>query len=482
MIVEHNLTLNSEGLSDKAYHQILETLFRAVKSDVSTYARATKASQKTTITSRLSACASILRTAVEVGVRKLRLKTVKAFFDHVTQTLPMSEGYCEPLIADYFKSLKIVLEYSPHPEHLTREEWHDVTDFCIQAMNTLVIPSDTDNLRVSYGLKTSTPYRHRASRSATPSLRSNQSHTQANGSSARIETHTGLENSTEALLLCLKLLTSTSNAPVLEKAQILLRGLLDFVSSSYTDLVLQAAFEAINAILCRINTNDTFLTSTAVTELIPLISRCWLTKSASLKDHLLVSLLYAEPFLPHLLLSNEAQRYRDSLIDLLDVFKDEYCRRRDRDQLQLEDLMLTGTMTKQQKEKPLSIPVFRLRLGALRPESSWTLLHITASITECLSKHASVEGEGENAEDRDWQSKRRKVETPFENTLQNIRLSAVPEKLHALQVLCFVFGAVEIELSVVQSFLDTIISLLSDEASSLASWAMLATARYISRI
>ena len=113
----------SQELADKSYREILDALFRLTITDCSTYAKTSKDHLKNGTALRLSACAGVMRMVVEMGVRKLRFKTVKALVEHIIRTLPMSNKvYCEHLLADYFKSLSTVLEYHTHSEHLSGEE------------------------------------------------------------------------------------------------------------------------------------------------------------------------------------------------------------------------------------------------------------------------------------------------------------------------------------------------------------------------
>ncbi|KAL8736025.1 MAG: hypothetical protein Q9166_000587 [cf. Caloplaca sp. 2 TL-2023] len=466
---------NNEALSDKAYHQILEALFKVVKFDGTTYSKAKSSSQKNPAASRLSACADAVRIVIEVGVTKFRLKTVKAVLDHVTQTLPAPDGgYFEPLSSQYFKVLRTILEYPSHPEHLAAEEWHDLTDFCIQATKELVLTQSDSAVTSFDGDESSLFARGRLNRSATPSIRSASAMGRPNGHTSRLRNDAQPKAPAEDVFSCLKHLVSTSNGPVLEKAQTLMETLLDFLlSSTHSDHVQQLAFETINTVLSRIYTSDVALTLRTLEGLVPIIRRNWSTKSPSLKEHMLVPLVLGEPYLPHVKFRESDDQSAD-LIGVVEVMREEYCRRHDREQLQIDDLDFAEVAIGHQKERPLSIRAFRLRFGALRAEASWSLICVTASIITTLSGQRRISDDAADLASGRRATKRRKTEDPVDALFQRVKLSAPADKVHALQVLCFVFDMTQLEPDALQGHIEMILIHVSDKSSSLCSWSMLA--------
>ncbi|KAI4258557.1 MAG: hypothetical protein LQ352_001192 [Teloschistes flavicans] len=478
IVTQNRNTPTIEALPDKAFHQILEDLFRVIKIESSTFTRAKSASQKTPAASRLSNCANVLRTVVEAGTRRLRLKTVKALLDHITQTLPSPDGgYYEPLAAEYFKVLRTVLEFPPHPEHLTPDEWHDLTDFCIQATRDLSDRPSDNNVSLSFGDETALSSRERLSRSSTPNGRSIPAVRRQNNSTKSQSSHSSkFRVSAEDVIQCLKHLASTSNGPILRKAQDIVGTLLDFIPTSTTnDLVQQAAFETINVVLSRTYINDVSLTLRTIENLIPVIRRCWSTKSTSLKNHMLVPLVLGSPHLPRLV-SSDPERQIKALLDLVDTMREEYCRRHARDQLQIDDLDLFDTNAHVLKERPFGIRALSLRLGMLNAESSWSLLLVTASIIVTISQRAGPKKHPVDPDAMRQVTKRRKTENAIDSLLQHVKLSALAEKICALQTLCFIFDSMQFEPSTVKTYIETILNHVSDKSSSLCSWAMLAIA------
>ncbi|KAL8716654.1 MAG: hypothetical protein Q9225_006035 [Loekoesia sp. 1 TL-2023] len=465
-------------LSDKAYHQIFEALFKVAQLESSAFSRSKGSSQKSGTPSRLSACANVLRTLVQVGVYKLRMKTVRALLDHVTQTLPApSGGYCEPLAPEYFKILKTILEHSAHLEHLSHEEWHDLANFFIQAIKDLIRSPSNGTSNLLNGNEGGSVSRGRLSRSATPSLRSASATERLNGNLPRRSRDVPLEAPAENVILCLKYLSSSSNGPVLEKAHMIVDTVIAFLSTSSNSApVQQAAFSTMNSILSRVYTNDVSLTLRTVSGLIPIIRRLWSIKTFTFKDQLLVPLLLGEPYLPQVI-SRDPEDQTTELLSLVDVMREEYCRRHEREQMQIDDLDLIGTTMGYQKERPFSTRALRLRFGVDRAEASWSLIYVSASIIATFSRRLEALDDYVRTENAEHATKRRKTENPIDSVLQQLRFSSLTDKIYATQILCFLFDIVRFEPSILLGYIETILQCVSDENSSLCSWAMLAIAR-----
>ncbi|KAL8942977.1 MAG: hypothetical protein Q9216_001333 [Gyalolechia sp. 2 TL-2023] len=477
-LITHNKSSSEiEVLSDKAYHQIFEVLFKVAKLESSALSRTKSSSQKSGATSRLSACANVLRILVGVGIHKFRLKTVKALLDHVTQTLPApSGGYCEPLVSEYFKAAKTILEHSAHLEHLSHEEWHDLADFFIQAVKDLVHSPSDGASSIHVEDEGGSISRGRLSRSATPSVRSASTAERRNGGLSRRPRDGQLEAPAENVILCVKHLTSASNGPVLEKAHIIVDTVIDFLSSSrHSAPVQQAAFSTLNSVLLRVCTIDVSLTLRTVSGLIPIIRQLWSIKSSTFKEQMLVPLLLGEPFLPQVI-SKSSEDEMTELLNLIDVTRDEYCRRHEREQMQIDDLDLTGATMDFQKERPFSTQTLRLRFGLARAESPWSLIYVSASIIATLGRHSIALDDHAKTDSAKHATKRRKLENPIDSVLQRLRYSTLTDKLYATQIMCFLFDTVHFESCILLSYIEIFLQCVSDKNSSLCSWAMLAIA------
>ena len=298
-----------------------------------------------------------------------------------------------------------------------------------------------------------------------------------NSSLAHLSRDAQLELPAEHVILCLKCLVSASNGPVLEKAHIIIDTIIESLSTSVSSApVQQAAFATVNVIISRIYTNDVSLTLRTVSGLLPIIQRLWSTKSRTVKDQMLVTLLLGEPYLPRMISGDAESRIID-LVNLVDVMRDEYCRRHNRDQMLVDELELVGITVDDQKVCPFRTRHLRLQYGVGRAESCWSLINVTASIIVAL--HRRPDAQDDNAEIlySEPAAKRRKTENYIDDVYQRLRLPELADKTYAVQVLCFLFDMVQFESATLQEYVEIILQCVSEENGSLCSWAMLAIAR-----
>lgn len=470
---------------DDSYHTVLESVFRAAKIDKSVYARASK-STKTRVEGRLSACAALVRTVVEVGLRKLRYKTVKALVEHIIQTLQTADGgYCVPLAADYFRALATLLEYKAHPEHFLEDDWHEVVDFCVQAAHDLNRPSELNESGLSNGgnfLNGSRSNRDGPSRSTTPSTTSVHGHKPSNNISQRTA-DSQLKGSDDQIVLCLQHLVSVPNAPVSDRADIVLATLIEMLQSyQKISSTQQSAFECINSIMSRIVATNIDLPLRTMKSVIPLLRRFWEPKAgaATLNDALLAFLSYGEILLPRMISEDQTSDCNATLQALIEVFRNDYCSRRPRGQLQLDDLVPLGLGRSESKQMPLSTRTLQVRLDGLRAESAWCLIARSAAITVALesatiAREDQLDGDGEEVRD----SKRQKLEHPMDDVLHHVKGSSLPEKLYGLQMFVFIYDSLQFDEGTLQCHLDALLPCLSESDGSMMSWAMLAMTAYV---
>lgn len=463
---------------DDSYHTVLESVFRVATIDKSNYARASK-STKTRVEGRLSACAALVRTVVEVGLRKLRYKTVKALVDHIIQTLPTADGgYCDPLIADYFRALATLLEYKAHPEHFLGDDWHEVTDFCLQAAVDLNRSSELHESGLTNGGKFvngSRSNRDGHSRSATPRTVGDHSRKSTNNSSQRTA-DSRLKGSDDQIVLCLQHLASVPNAPVFDRADVVLATLVEMLQSYHkVSATQQAAFECINSIMSRIVAINVDLPLQTMKRVIPLLRRFWEPKegAATLNDTLLAFLSYGEILLPRMISGDETSDSSATLQALVEVLRDDYCQRRPRGQLQLDDLVLIDPCRSTSSQMPLSIKTLQVRLDGLKAESPWCLLSRSAAIKVVL-ENATIARQGTLDGDELQDSKRQKLEHPMDDMLHHVKGSLLPEKLYALQMFVFIYDILPFDEGTLQCHLDALLPCLTESDGSIVSWTMLA--------
>ena len=468
---------------DDSYHTVLECVFRVAKIDKSSYARASK-SVKTKAEGRLSACAALVRTVVEVGLRKLRYKTVKALVEHIIQTLPtVGGGYCEPLIADYFRALATLLGYNAHPEHFLGDDWHEVVDFCLQAARDLIKPFRLNESSLSTGgrfLNGSTSNRDGHSRSATPSTTGDYGR-KSGTSISQHATDSQLKGSDDQIVLCLQHLLSVPNAPVSDRVDVVLETLVEMLQSyQKVSSTQQVAFECINSIMSRIVVFNMDLPLQTMKTVIPLLRRFWEPKegAATFNDTLLAFLSYGEILIPRIISEDRTGDCNTALQALVEVLRNDYCSRRHRGQLRLVDLVVLDPSRSPSRRMPLSTRTIQLRLDGPRAESPWCLISRSAAIMVALENAAFArEGllDGNDVQD----TKRQRLEHPMDEILHHVKGVLLPEKLYGLQMLVFIYDNLPFDESTLQSHLDALLPCLSESDGSLVSWAMLAMTSYV---
>lgn len=467
----------SKQVNDTGYHTILETVFRVAKLESSNYVRATKYT-KPKVESRLSGCATLVRVVVEVGLRKLRYKTVKALIEHISQTLPTADaGYCAPLCKDYLRALAALLGFKAHPEHFLGDEWHDVVDFCLETARDLNKPihvnesgfvNETRNLHGSASLRDS------HSRSATPGTTGDHSRISSLNSSQPALFHQ-LRDSQIEIALCLQHLTSVPNAPIFDRANAIFTTIVDLLASySRIASIQQVLFECINSVLSRVVANDVELALPIVAKTLPLFRKFWDVKDNTLKESLLVLLSHSEVLLPRLIREDSTGDRKAELGAIVDSLRDDYCARRQREQLQLEDLSVVDDNHCTLSRMPLSNKTLELRTGVLRAEHPWCLMSLSAAVIVALENDVNALESSALEHDHDYVPKRQKLTHPLEDVFAFTKGPAGSEKLYALQIFVFVFDLKECDGNALLGHLESLLPCISDDDGSIASWAILA--------
>lgn len=256
-----------QSFGDKAFHKVYEALFQLARS-----LRSKHVDKKTNSRSRtsniLASCAKTLLLAVDKGVRKIRIKTVRALVDHVVQTLPIAgEGWCEPLKLPYIQCLKTVLSYQPHVEHLLKDDWIHIVDFCVEALGRFCDEMSTPNTQ---------------SASETASFRtltgsSRTSRQRKDEVAIRQRAPEGTTQPYKELISCLRQLTIAPNAPVLSRGEDLGLTLIAFlrVPSKSAGIEHIEAFATLSSILAHIVVDAVSLTKMLVAQLLSLIKIFW---------------------------------------------------------------------------------------------------------------------------------------------------------------------------------------------------------------
>lgn len=454
--------LSRTSLSDKACYKIFDSLFRFIAVEKPAYIRALKSSRGPT-GSRLSACASVIRTAVDVFRRNLRIKSVRAIIDHITDVLPVpGEGLWEPLSVDYTKSLAALLRYPPHIEHLGDDDWEQLMCFCLRSLG-LQDYGDSQQSRGNGHRSTLDGYLDAGGGRSTPS--------RMTPTLPIREKQVGDKSVIEEALVCIQLLASSPNAPVQTAAEKILRGLAEFVKSAPSaGSSLQPAFNSINTVVTKILFDQSTLVRVFLLDLVPVIRRLWATKHSGLKDELLVIVMLCMVVLGDSARREPSEFLADATEGLMDTLYSEYIKRPEKDILQLDELtFFPGDLTQSEK------PIVRPRLGNLRSEHNWTVIWAIASLlqlTEEINSRLSVPSTpGEERQ------KRQRFTSAIDDVLRDSFASSGAKRICALQLIPFVQGHIDFDSKA--SLLQRLIPNINDENASVGSWTMVAIARCV---
>jgi ataxia telangiectasia mutated family protein len=448
------LFAHRKPLRDDAYHGIFEAVFRLVRSDKPEYLHTDLPRKKATLAARLAASATVLRYAVEIGVAVISHKTTAAVIDHIRDTLPVpGQGYCPPLRNDYLKTLRAILEYPSHVEHLRTKHWQSLSDFLVAGI-TNGYAEEASNRDVASGLTESEESRS----SHYLSVRTSQN------SSARSLGSQSI-NSTTELIISLNLLTAATNAPLMTRASSLVPCLTEFLE--HATISQHDAFTAVNNILARAITEEISLARSAVFGLIPVIRRVWSTKSSVAKDQMIITLTLGHEIFSKQDSTGLTESEHLSLSNLFDVIVADYRRRTDREILHMDDVRLTDASPSQPVGLQGIVPV----IESGRALSNWSIVSIIASLAIAIDGFQTIEDTVGLS--NETPRKRRKVTKRVDDIISQALASSGSEKVAALQIITFLMTDSEcVTDAIVDNFLKFASGILEDD-STVASWSML---------
>jgi hypothetical protein len=226
-------------------------------------------------------------------------------------------------------------------------------------------------------------------------------------------------------------------------------------------------------------TEDIGLAQRILKGAIPIIRKYWpLSKrtSQTIKDEMLIMLIYAELFLPVLIKNDSEDECTSDLQGLLEVLQAEVVKRCEKEPLHIDDLDLT-TRVDENHSTLFSTNAFQLRAGAVKLETAWTLLQVITIIFTSLHESAQRLASSES-EVLEAPKKRQKVAGPIDNLLESLTLSPTADRLAGLQTLAFILCRWQFDGYSLQKVLDRAIPMGSSDNASLVTWSMLVLARY----
>ena len=469
-----------QQISDKGYHTILESLFRSTKYELAHYARASKASG-IKAESRLATCASLLRTIVETQVRKLGAETVKALMEHIRQSLQTSHNsYCDPLIFDYVRAFLHLLEYKAHVENLSSEEMHATIDFCLALTRDLCQIFDGETIQSSFNssMSVNSPESHsvRIGRSVVAGVANKVMSSHSKDSSQHMA-YPQLQSSAAGIVSCLQNLASVPNVPLLDRADAILAAMFNLLDSyPNVNTIQRPAFETIESLVPSVVTSNIELALRTMRQFVLLIRSFWQTRASGMKEVLLSILLHGEPLLPLLISKDETGNCRADLSAVVEVLRQDYCERRPKDLLLMDDIDLSEYSHLLSLPPPLCCKFASLRSGSIKAEEPWSLLSLSAAIVIMLDEGLSSARHNDEADKVEGRLvKRQRLTRQLDELYHFIKSSRVNLKIYGLQVLAFVLERHTFNSTELLELLELLGPSLSDEDGTATNWAMFAT-------
>jgi len=418
---------------------------------------------------------------IRAGAEKLKPKTVKAVIEHVTQLLPVDdrENFAS-LSKFYLKVLSSVLEHDAHIEHLEEADWLSTVDYCLQGIEQYSSDSAGETIPSS---------RTFPSVIAATSFSAQNSSTKlsvrlSDGNSPNSVTR----RNSEELLQCLLYLISASNAPILERADDILHGIMHFLEShgSFVSPIHRVAFSAINHMLSATSTDKTSLSQALALRLVPIISHLWSSKILpkdgmlnSIKDEMLITILLLRLHMERV--ATHGESFEHKLEDLEAALRMEYTKHRD--QLQLDDLDMSTLIGESTEKTSIPIGMLRLRTHASQgAERNWAILAALSILDGLLhvNEKALLSHAGDNDGEIDSSKhprKRRRIARRFDGLLERITSQDLEESVVALQTLLFLLPGSKLPQQDLDEVLERLALYIVDRRHGVGSWAMLCIAR-----
>lgn len=475
--------MHSSNLRDKAYHKIYEVLFVAVRAEKASFLSAKTTTTTATAIQRLTACADVLRIVVKAGASKIKLSTIGAIVDHITDILPTADEehrYCPPLAQHYPKILSSIFEQPSNVERLKNSIWFTVVDFCLLGINQY-LDDHNDAGHSSSTRSFSGQGTFRLSGSTARSAGSNGASQSRSSSISR--------QNVEDLLQILHLLVHPSKAPIAERYHEVMDTAVRFlqIQVSSVGLMHQFAFSIVNAILSYTCNDQIVYSQSVARDLVPVILRFWQGKAIakdemlnSVRDEMLIFIYTVCPHLERSVMDDKSCELLTTLESLSDTFLTDYTKRSDRDQLQLDDLEMLDLGAKSINISPFSLQDFRLRPHNTRAERNWGTLQAVGVLERLISlgRQKGKSGEKADLEDIDQHPrKRQRVAQSSDRLLGSLRMDNEHSRVSSLQALPFILQGCQLSTAVLEEYLDVLRACASDKRGNVASWALLAIAR-----
>lgn len=469
------LMTNRDKLKDNIYHHVFEALFRVASGEKQAYLSGKTAAAKRKAENNLTDCSDALRMVITAGAYKLKAKTVKAIIEHVIQLLPdRNESYCEGLTSSYFKILVVLFRRPANIEQLSLDDWQETVDFCLSCIQIYCIQSET----VVSHLSSSVVHGVAASRTTI----------KATSSQKRTGVLTPLN--AEELIDSLQSLLAASNAPIITRAQHVTAVLLKFLSTQATvSTVHKVVFQSLNHVLHAICGERLSLCHSIAQQIIPIVVVLWSSRTSqkdmmlnSVRDQMLIALLSLENHLEYLLASGKAPEVVKDLEELHNIFRAEYCKREERDKLQMSEIELSSFGKPTAAKVALLVGHLPLKSYLPEAERNWAILYLIGVFDKLLYLSRSPNSNDVGSTDAEGlhPRKRRRVMNLMDSLVEQLRSSDGGEQLMALQITLFVIPSCEENAGSLGLLIENLIPLIADSRTEVSSWAMLSMSMFVS--
>lgn len=402
----------------------------------------------------------------------MKKKTVLAVVDHITQTLPTSDGtYLEPIAQHYLKALSALFEHKAHVEHLKVDVWQRVIDFCLLGINQYLEENDGTPAGLSRSF----------SGLGSGSLAANGHGPSRAGSVSK--------QNVEELFHTILLLVSAPNAPIATRYDVLAETTMHFLrlSNSSVSQVHQLAFSIINAVLMFTRSDRTSFSVTLSQDAIPAICRFWQGKSVAkdemlntVRDEMMILLVHVHLHLEKSVKEEDNPDLLTRLEGLSDVLRADYAKRSGRDQLHLDDVEMIDIGGKLVNSHPFSLDNFRLRPFIPRAERNWAHLQLIGVLERLLRMERQRDMPSEDLEVSkvdNYPRKRQKTAQLSDRLLDPLISSDESSRIAGLHILPFVLHDFQLPTEELSILLRQLHICAQDKRGNIAAWALLAISR-----
>jgi ataxia telangiectasia mutated family protein len=366
---------------------------------------------------------------------------------------------------------------------LELDEWSTAVDFCLKGIRQYGNEGDPSSLPYasSAGQLFST-----ASTAHTSTSRMSIRSTPNKTSNVSIK-----KKNSEELMECLCSLISASNAPVLERTEDIFQGIVYFLNTqgSIVGHFHQVALSAINVMISATGAEETSVVKSLVAPVVPLISRLWSSKTAenddmlnAAKDEMCTTLLLLRLHMEKIVQEDNSNDLEPLFRDMESTLRNDYARRLERSQLQLEDLDLTSV---DDDPRSLKVGYLRLRPHNTRAERKWAVVQVLSILDGFLHKRTEISAKdaiNSEADEEDHPRKRRRVAQRFDSLIDRVTEVDAGERLLALQTLFFSISNSQLLKGEIKDLVSVLTTSMLDTSTEASIWAMLCLAGLVIRL